>query len=80
MEENIFCSETKFIIETVIKTAVDVVGTPQNENITPEPNVRYQVRLALPYHGLYYNSAVYFGSIPVKAMIPHIVKHPEMRN
>lgn len=80
MQENIFYSETKFIIETVIKTAIDVIGTPQKENITPEPNVRRQVTFALLHHALYCNSVVYFWSIRVKTIIPHIVKHPEMRN
>lgn len=80
MQENIFYLETKFIIETVIKTAVDVIGTPQKENITPEPNVRRQVTFALLHHALYCNSVVYFWYIRVKTMIPHIVKHPEMRN
>lgn len=80
MEENIFYTETKFVIETVIKTAVDVIGSPQKENTTPEPNDRCQVRQASPHQALYCNSAVYCGSIRVKPMIPHIVKHSEMLN
>lgn len=76
MEENIFYTETKFIIETVIKTAVDVIGTTQKSNTTPEPNVRHQVRFALLHDVLYCNSAIYIGSTQVKAIIPHIVKHP----
>ena len=74
MEENIFYSETKFIIETVIKTAVDVIRTPPKQNRTPEPNVRRQVRFALLHYALNCSSAVYFGSIQVKAVIPHIAK------
>lgn len=62
MEENIFYSETKFIIETVIKTSVDVIRTPRKENITPEPNVRRQVRFAFLHHALYCDSPVYFWS------------------
>lgn len=53
MDENIFYSETKFIIDTVINTAIDVIGTPKRENITPEPNVERQVGCLYYYITLY---------------------------
>ncbi|TNN01218.1 hypothetical protein fugu_010600 [Takifugu bimaculatus] len=40
MEQNIFYLQTKFIIETVLKTAADVIGTAKVNNTTGEPNVR----------------------------------------
>lgn len=44
MSQNlVFYSETKSILETVIKTTVDVIGNSKEENATKEPNVRRKV-------------------------------------
>lgn len=53
MEQNIFYLQTKFIIETVLKTAADVIGTAKEKNTTGEPNVRRKVRFASPRHPVY---------------------------
>lgn len=50
MEQNVFYLQTKFIIETVLKTAADVVGTAKEKNTTEEPNVRRKVRFASAHH------------------------------
>lgn len=48
MEQNSFYSETRLIIETIIKTAIDVIGTQKEEKPVWEPNVGAKVRLAWP--------------------------------
>lgn len=53
MEQNVFYLQTEFIIETVLKTAADVVGTAKEKNTTGEPNVRREVRFASPHHPVY---------------------------
>lgn len=50
MEQNIFYLQTKFIIETVLRTAADVIGTAKVNNTTGEPNVRREVRFASARH------------------------------
>lgn len=45
MEQNIFYLQTKLIIETIIKTAVDVIGTRKEGHTTREANVQRKVRL-----------------------------------
>lgn len=53
MEQNIFYLQTKFIIETVLKTAADVIGTAKEKSTTGEPNVGREVRFASPHHPVY---------------------------
>lgn len=45
MEQNIFYLQTKLIIETIIKTAVDVIGTQKEGHTTRQANVQRKVRL-----------------------------------
>lgn len=39
----VFYSEVKFILETIIKTAVDIIGNLKEENSRKEPSVRRKV-------------------------------------
>lgn len=53
MEQNVFYLQAKLIIETLLKTAADVIGTAKEKSSTGEPNVRRKVRFASPRHPVY---------------------------
>lgn len=42
-EKMVFYSEVKLILETIIKTAVDIIGNLKEENSIKEPSVRRKV-------------------------------------
>lgn len=46
MEQNIFYLQTKFILDTVIKTAADVIGPARERCAAGAPNVGREVRFA----------------------------------
>lgn len=73
MEQNVFYSETKFIIETVLKTAVDVIGAPKQEQTTEE------VRCASITFYVYIHISVRVATIKVKALIPCTLKIPPQK-
>lgn len=62
MEQDVFYFQTKFIIETVLKTAADVIGTAKENNTTEEPNVRRKVRFASARQPVCCSSSASVGS------------------